>query len=339
MITAIFRRFLNLMGAYIPTLRLAMDTACTHAKKGRPAFLSRCGDAFYFVAKQTVRMIGTMYPPPPREEHKMTSRYIRWPLLAFVVALVSPLLTGPAVAQTDYDSENNRLIDITTLAQLNAMRWDLDGNGVADRNADNYNAAFPNAATGMGCPSTGCRGYELKANLDFDTDNDGDVDGDDPGSYENWWPIGEIYNTTFRGNGFTINNLRLVRASNDHVGLFNIIGLSGRVESLGLTNANVVGQDHVGILAHENRGTIIACYTTGRVQGRTQVGGLVGNLGQGVFSGTAPVAYITASYSTAEVSATGTGPLEGISGGLVGMNWGGFINASYATGSVSSGRG
>ena len=67
MIIAIFRRCLNLMGAYIPTLRLAMDLVCTHAKKGRLAFLSRCGEAFYFIAKQTVRMIGTMYPPPPLE--------------------------------------------------------------------------------------------------------------------------------------------------------------------------------------------------------------------------------------------------------------------------------
>ena len=60
MITAIFRRFLNLMGAYIPTFHLAMDTACTHAKEGHPAFLSRRRDASYLIAKQAVRMIGTM---------------------------------------------------------------------------------------------------------------------------------------------------------------------------------------------------------------------------------------------------------------------------------------
>ena len=81
----------------------------------------------------------------------MPSRTHFLPLLAFVAALVSPLLTGPAVAQTDYDSENNRLIDITTLAQLNAIRWDLNGDGaVAASDTANYNAAFPNAATGMG---------------------------------------------------------------------------------------------------------------------------------------------------------------------------------------------
>ena len=67
MIIAIFRRCLNLMGAYIPTLRLAMDPACTHAKKGRPAFLSRFGEASYLIVKQAVRMIGTMSPPPPPE--------------------------------------------------------------------------------------------------------------------------------------------------------------------------------------------------------------------------------------------------------------------------------
>ena len=62
MLTAIFRRCLNLMGAYIPTLRLAMDTACPPAKKGRPVFPARCDEASYFIAKQAVRMIG-----PPLE--------------------------------------------------------------------------------------------------------------------------------------------------------------------------------------------------------------------------------------------------------------------------------
>ena len=31
----------------------------------------------------------------------------------------------------------------------------------------------------MGCPATGCIGYELTASLDFDSDSDGDVDAND----------------------------------------------------------------------------------------------------------------------------------------------------------------
>ena len=57
----------------------------------------------------------------------MTSRSAH--LLA-MVALGMLMASGPAFAQTDYDSDNDRLIDITTLAQLNAMRWDLNGDGV-----------------------------------------------------------------------------------------------------------------------------------------------------------------------------------------------------------------
>ena len=36
---------------------------------------------------------------------------------------------------TDYDTDNDRLIDITTLAQLNAIRWDLNGDGAIDSSA------------------------------------------------------------------------------------------------------------------------------------------------------------------------------------------------------------
>ena len=50
----------------------------------------------------------------------MTSRYAH--LLA-LVALVMLMASGPAFAQTDYDRDNDNLIDITTLAQLNAIRW------------------------------------------------------------------------------------------------------------------------------------------------------------------------------------------------------------------------
>ena len=107
----------------------------------------------------------------------------------------------------DYDSDGDNLIDIRSLERLNAVRWDLNGDGVvdpavADDRADDYADAFPNAMTGMGCPGT-CAGYELMDDLDFDTDNDGstftyDSDGnavaDDGDDYYNggdgWLPIG-----------------------------------------------------------------------------------------------------------------------------------------------------
>ena len=78
----------------------------------------------------------------------------------------------------DYDRDDDSLIDVSDLTQLNAIRWDLNGDGTPDAaaHATDYVMAFPNAITGMGCPGSSCTGYELAANLDFDTDNSGTVD-------------------------------------------------------------------------------------------------------------------------------------------------------------------
>ena len=97
---------------------------------------------------------------------------------------------------TDYDADNDGLIEIDSLAKLNALRWDLDGDGAASSgNAASYAAVFANPTAGMGCPDGGdadqlpdaCAGYELTDDLDFDTDGDGDVDSDD--AFASWTPI------------------------------------------------------------------------------------------------------------------------------------------------------
>ena len=55
----------------------------------------------------------------------------------------------------DYDVDDDGLIDIRNLAQFNAVRYDLDGNG-APANANAYNSAFPDryrsVAGRMGLP-------------------------------------------------------------------------------------------------------------------------------------------------------------------------------------------
>ena len=231
----------------------------------------------------------------------MTPRYAR--LLA-LVALVMLVASGPAFAQTDYDMDNDRLIDITSLAQLNAIRWDLNGDGVvSSTDSTNYFTAFSNPASGMGCPSASCNGYELMNNLDFDTDGDGSIGTDTHDTYYNggsgWLPIGtnaNKYTGNFKGNGYTINNLFISRSNTGYVGLFGSTQ-SGRIETLGVTNANVRGRDNTGILAGGNNGSpIVACYVTGEVQGRDQTGGLVGYNG---FNG----GDINTTYSTASVNA------------------------------------
>ena len=94
----------------------------------------------------------------------------------------------------DYDSDNDGLIDVSNVAQLDAMRYDLNADGIVDGAIWRaYYDAFPSGALEMGCPTDGCTGYELNANLDFDTDSSGKIDTGD--TYWNggagWDPIGD----------------------------------------------------------------------------------------------------------------------------------------------------
>ena len=256
--------------------------------------------------------------------------------------------------KTDYDEDNDRLIDISTHAQLNAVRWDIDGNGdPVSGNAAAYNTAFPLRFTGaggrMGCPSAGCSGYELTADIDLDTNGDGSHTSTDTyyNSGAGWDPIArdspanQRFATTFRGNGYVIDNLTINRTGGSNQGLFAAVGNNGRIESLGVTNASVSATGtYNGILTGNNYGAIVACYTTGTMTGTNFIGGLAGFLA----SDPGTTATITSSYSTASV--TGNSGAANI-GGLVGRvlqtvgTPGGtstIIN-SYSTGAVSSGGG
>ena len=257
-------------------------------------------------------------------------------------AAAAALLAGAAsvAAQTiDYDDDDDGLIDIRSLVQLHAIRWDLNGDGTADNAGDatSYADAFPTPATGMGCPAAGCSGYELRRNLDFDTDGDGDVDGDDPGSYANFGTIGGTFTATFRGNGHTITNLK-ISATGRHTGLFSAVD-GGTVRGVGLINPTVSGSDpsgqsrSVGALVGSNYGSVIGCYVIGGTVSASgqadHAGGLVGRNQDWTQT------LVRTSYSTASVSAAGTNTSAG---GLVGGAAGrGTIRNSYAAGDVTSG--
>ena len=72
---------------------------------------------------------------------------------------------------TDVDDDNDGLIEIQTLAQLHAMRTDLDGDGRTDAGVD----ADPNLVGDTGCLDNACKGYELGQSLNFDENGDGDL--------------------------------------------------------------------------------------------------------------------------------------------------------------------
>ena len=117
-----------------------------------------------------------------------------------------------SLGSTDYDTDNDGLIEVRTLAQLDAIRYDLNADGAVDgTDWQTHAAAFPQAALGMGCP-TGCSGFELTANLDFDTNGNGMADPGDAywNSGSGWTPIGlfpDEFTGTFEGNLKTISNL------------------------------------------------------------------------------------------------------------------------------------
>ena len=194
-------------------------------------------------------------------------RSIPFSRLCALAALL--ICAAGASAQTiDYDDDDDGLIDVRSLVQLYAIRWDLNGDGTPASNATtSYLLAFPTPATGMGCPAAGCSGYELRRNLDFDTDGDGDVDGDDPGSYANFGTIGGTFTATFSGNGHTITNLT-ISATGQHTGLFSEVD-GGTVRGVGLINPTVRGSDptgtarSVGALVGSNFGSVIGCYVIG----------------------------------------------------------------------------
>ena len=249
-----------------------------------------------------------------------------------LIAALAPLILYaalPAGAQTytDYDSDNDGLIDVTTIAQLiEGIRFNAFGNGnPLPARTTTYNAAFPNRNTStaglMGCPNGACNGYELMNNLNFD--NDGDGNSDTP------WPTTiYLYNAIFEGNGYTISNLSV---NQNNAGLFRTIHTGGVVRNVGLINPSITGQAGAGALAAANNGTIIASYVQGgsvtSTSGNSLVGGLVGAM---YVAG----ASITASYSTASVTATGTASAAAV-GGLLGRQSGGSVIASYAAGPVS----
>ena len=242
------------------------------------------------------------------------------------------------------------LIEITDLGQLNAVRWDLDGNGLA---SDARHArAFPSLLPTADCGGGRCRGYELAADLDFDTDGNGSVDSDDRFWNDGigWEPIGtsaERFESVFEGNGHTICYLFIDRESTSYVGLFGSTGRSSEIRNVTLLSVDVAGDNRVGRLVGEQfYGQIRASYTTGRVQGDNGVGGLVGLSDGGMVSASYSTATVSGQYyvggligigSGAEIIATyATGQASGALavGGLIGEATAGSITASYATGAV-----
>ena len=226
----------------------------------------------------------------------------------------------------DYDGDDDGLIDVGTLAQLDAVRYDLDGDGRVDGTTwEPYYAGFPMGALEMGCPAdNGCTGYELTADLDFDTDDSGSADDGD--TYWNagagWVPIGDAdapFTGDFKGNRHSVSNLFIDRSTEDEVGLFGAVERSF-ISGVRLVGADVTGRDAVGsLLGKAVYGPVVDNHATGDVSGADEVGGLVGRT------------WGTVWYSSAAVNVAGD---EAV-GGLVGHQILNHTIAGHATGNVA----
>ncbi len=252
------------------------------------------------------------------------------------------------------DSNNNKLIDITTLTQLHYMRHNVNGLSYkTELTGENDNGVR------CGTPEEpeDCKGYELMNNLSFDLDGDDDDDDDDStytgdqtagyildnddnaapyfvvtGDATNysggWLPI-DNFATTFEGNHKTITGLA-IRRNSSNIGMFGSLTGDGVVRNIHLdknlaqyTGSSSSNINVGGLVGKSSGGTIVASSTTGNVHHgaseNANVGGLVGILRDGT---------IVASYATGKVSGA-------FAGGLVGNNGSSnTIVASFARGDV-----
>src|SRR5690554_5365361 len=181
-----------------------------------------------------------------------------------------------------------------------------------------------------------CKGYELKADLDFDTNGDGEIDVKD-GDYwnggEGWQPIGSsssnAFKTVFEGNGHVIRNLYINRPNASYIGLFGYAN-NATIRRVGLTGTltQITGQSYVGgVLGRGTATHLQGVFASGALSSaytsNAYMGGVAGYLEEN--------SAIEDSFSTASVTAKNDRV-----GGLVGYLSNSAINRTFSTGRVFS---
>ena len=244
---------------------------------------------------------------------------------------------------TIVDADGDGLIDINSLFELNNIRYNLEGSSYRTRVGSTYSIG--------GCPESGCYGYELTTDLDFDSNGDGktwvqesngeytlDAGDSHPDYFDTnaggWVPIRK-FNAVFDGQGHTIANLAIVRGNNfQHIGLFGSTTVDSEIRNLTLERnlakyTGTFSQSSIGGLVGELGGSVTASITNGKVEGSDSsaehVGGLVGR------------SYGKTIASSASGYVIG-GDGNDYVGGLIGFQ-SGTVSSSHAIGSVDGGEG
>jgi len=146
---------------------------------------------------------------------------MRRPRLATAIGLtmgVFVIASTQAAERADYDRDDDGLIEIEDLVDLNEIRNNATGDTVPTILGDRL------YGSSTGCPQSGCLGYELVNDLNFDVNRDGSVGEQDPywNNGKGWDPIGSFsvkFAAELNGNGHVIRNLTMNRPGEPFMGL------------------------------------------------------------------------------------------------------------------------
>ncbi len=178
----------------------------------------------------------------------------------------------------DVDDDGDGLIEIGTAAELDAVRYALNGSGRRSLR----NGVLNTDGCGNGTTAS-CSGYELVTDISLAAyaNNEGG---------KGWQPLGHdtnsvidrcqgaAFNGIFEGNGWTITDLSINRPTEDCVGLFGQMAVNSEIRNLTVRAEAVVGRNIVGgLVGSGDRYRIISSsVVAAKVSGSTTVGGLVG---------------------------------------------------------------
>ncbi|MFA6186209.1 MAG: GLUG motif-containing protein [Phycisphaerae bacterium] len=143
---------------------------------------------------------------------------------------------------------------------------------------------------------------------------------------------GNAFDGSFDGGGHIISNLMIDANGIDFVGLIGSADSNSVVKNISIRNANIRGDDYVGVLIGENGGywcgksrdggMVTNCYCSGIIEGDQYVGSLIGMNSWGKITDCYSDANVTGSYGV---------------GGLIGEHLGNDISSCYNTGTVYGG--
>ncbi|MEY4590527.1 MAG: hypothetical protein RL497_2603 [Pseudomonadota bacterium] len=185
----------------------------------------------------------------------------------------------------DADGDSNGLIDIHTLEELNAIRYDLSGAGrKLSSTGPGDTSGCPFKVTTEHTLIAQCHGYELKNNLDFDTNKNGKFDSGD--TYWNegkgWMPLSNLeqdFSGAFEGNGFAIQHLTILNPAISG-GLFFEIR-NALIRNLALIDFNLHIRSGGPLAKTMNDGQVKGIFTQGAVAcNETESGNIGGLIGE-----------------------------------------------------------